>query len=76
MGSKTKKIRSAGKFSSSGGTNVRKIFNTIETEQRKVQKSPFHPTGKAKRIAAGIWRCVKTGKVFAGPAYYLDQDTK
>jgi len=72
MGSKTKKIRAAGRFSSSGGVNVRKNFNAIEKIQRKKQQSPFHPKGRVKRIASGIWKDVKTGKVFAGPAYYLE----
>ncbi len=72
MGSKTKKIKAAGKFSSSGGVNVRRKYNSVEVLQRKYQQSPFHPTGRAKRISAGIWRCVKTGKVFAGHAYYLE----
>ncbi len=71
MGSKTKKVKSSGKFGAGYGTNVRKNFNAIESEQRKRQLSPFCPKGKAKRIAAGIWRCEKTGKVFAGPAYSL-----
>ena len=76
MGAKTKKIRAAGKFSHSGGTNVRKNFNAIEAEQRKRQQSPFHPKGRVKRIAAGIWKDVRTGKIFAGPAYYLEQGKK
>ena len=72
MGAKTKKIKAAGKFGAGYGTRVRKIYNTIEAEQRKRQQSPYHPKGKAKRIAAGIWKDVKTGKIFAGPAYYLE----
>lgn len=71
MGRKTKKIKAAGKFSSSGGVNVRNKYNSVEDLQRKSQPSPFHPTGKAKRIAAGIWQCKKTGKIFAGHSYYL-----
>lgn len=72
MGSKTKKIKAAGKFRSSIGTHARKNYNIIEFEQRKFQQSPFHPRGRAKRIAAGIWKCIKTGKIFAGHAYYLE----
>jgi large subunit ribosomal protein L37Ae len=72
MGSKTKKIKSAGKFGPGYGTKVRQEYNAIEAEQRKSQKSPFHPTGKAKRIAFGIWKCIKTGKIFAGHAYTLN----
>lgn len=73
MGAKTKKIKASGKFSSSGGTNVRKLYNAIELQQRKRQQSPFHPRGKAIRIASGIWKCERTGKVFAGPAYFLEE---
>lgn len=72
MASKTKKIKAAGKFGAGYGTRVRKEYNLIEAEQRKRQKSPFHPKGKVKRIASGIWKCMKTGKVFAGPAYVLN----
>lgn len=71
MGSKTKKVKSFGRFGAGYGTNVRKNFNVIESEQRKRQSSPFCPRGKAIRLAAGIWKCEKTGKVFAGPAYSL-----
>jgi len=71
MGSKTKKVGSAGKFGAGYGTNVRKMFNAIEVLQRKRQPSPFYSKGKAKRIASGIWKDVKTGKIFAGPAYSL-----
>ena len=73
MGRKTKKIKAAGKFGAGYGVNVRSRYNKIESSQRQPQPSPFHPTGKAKRIAAGIWKCLKTGKVFAGPAYYLQE---
>ncbi|MBS3065876.1 50S ribosomal protein L37ae [Candidatus Pacearchaeota archaeon] len=71
MGSKTKKIRAMGKFGAGYGTNVRKKFNAIESEQRKRQISPFYSKGRVKRIAAGIWKDIKTGKIFAGPAYSL-----
>ncbi|MCX8159029.1 MAG: 50S ribosomal protein L37ae [Candidatus Pacearchaeota archaeon] len=71
MGAKTKKIRYAGRFRTGAGARVRKDFNAIEAEQRKKQISPFSEKGKAKRIASGIWKCTKTGKIFAGPAYSL-----
>lgn len=69
---KTKKVKAAGKFGSRIGTKARKEFNQIDFQQRQFQQSPFHPKGRAKRIAAGIWKCVRTGKVFAGPAYSLE----
>ena len=73
MGSKTKKVGAAGKFGAGYGTNVRKNFNAIEVLQRKRQASPFCPNGRAVRIASGIWKCKKTGKIFAGPAYSLTE---
>ncbi len=73
MGAKTKKIRHAGKFRTGSGVRARRNYNKIEDMQRKRQQSPFHPKGRVKRIAAGIWRCLKTGKIFAGPAYYLEK---
>ena len=73
MGSKTKKIKAAGRFGAGYGTKARKSFNVIEESQRKRQVSPFYAKGKAKRIAYGIWKCMKTGKIFAGPAYALNE---
>ena len=73
MAAKKKKIKAAGKFGAGYGRNVRTRFNTIESSQRRAQPSPFHPTGKAKRIASGIWKCKKTGRIFAGHAYYLKE---
>ncbi len=74
MGSKTKKIQSFGKYGAGFGTRVRKRYNKIERTQRKDQPSPFVEGGKAKRIAVGIWKCLKTGKIFAGPAYSLRKE--
>jgi large subunit ribosomal protein L37Ae len=76
MASKTKKSSAFGKFGAGYGTRVKSTYNKIELNQRTKQQSPFHPTGKAKRIASGIWKCVKTGKIFAGPAYYLPKENK
>ena len=73
MGSKSKKLKASGKFRHSGGTRVRKEFNAIEAKQRVRQISPFYPKARAVRIASGIWKCMKTGKIFAGHAYYLNK---
>jgi len=73
MASKTKKIKASGKFGAGYGVKIKKRYNKIEEAQRKKQQSPFHPTGKVKRIASGIWKCIRTGKIFAGPAYSLEQ---
>jgi len=74
MAAKKKKIKSAGKFGAGYGTRVRKKYNKIESVQRSRQPSPFYAKARAKRIAAGIWKCLKTGKVFAGPAYSLKEE--
>ncbi len=71
MTAKRKKIKASGRFGAGYGSRVRKRLNAIEEKQRTRQPSPFHPKSQAKRIAAGIWKCQKTGKVFAGPAYHL-----
>jgi|TARA_Y100000310_G_scaffold87891_1_gene84798 large subunit ribosomal protein L37Ae len=71
MASKKKKIKASGRFGAGYGRRQRKKLNEVESSQRKKQQSPFHPRGTAKRIAMGIWRCTKTGKIFAGNAYSL-----
>jgi len=71
MASKKKKIKASGRFGVGYGTNIRKKLNNIEGTQRKRQVSPFHPKSRVKRVAAGIWKCTKTGKVFTGEAYNL-----
>ena len=73
MARKSKKTKSAGRFGAGYGTRVRASLNKIEQTQRKRQQSPFNHRGRVKRIAAGIWKCQKTGKVFAGPAYSLSE---
>ena len=72
MTARTKKVKAAGKFGAGYGINVRKEYNKIEELQRKRQISPFYAKARAKRIAAGIWKCMKTGRIFAGPAYSLE----
>ncbi len=74
MAAKRKKIKAAGKFGAGYGTRSRKRYNKIESTQRRRQVSPFYPKARAKRIAAGIWKCMKTGKIFAGPAYTLEKE--
>lgn len=71
MARKLKKIKAAGKFGAGYGRRLRNSFNQVESLQRVRQKSPYYSKGKVKRIAVGIWKCIKTGKIFAGPAYHL-----
>ena len=74
MSSKTKKVKAAGRFRAGFGTRVRKQFNKIEATQRIRQISPFYKKARAKRLSSGIWKCMKTGKIFAGPGYSLEQN--
>ena len=73
MASKKKKIKASGKYRVGIGTKARGVFNIIESKQRKRQESPFYKKAKVKRIAAGIWKCMKTGKIFAGNAYSMEE---
>jgi large subunit ribosomal protein L37Ae len=72
MTTKLKKSKSAGRFGARYGKKVRARLVNVEVKQRQKQKSPFHPNSTAKRIASGIWKCSKTGKVFANNTYYLE----
>jgi len=74
MPNKSKKTKSAGRFGARYGKRTRDRLVKVESKQRIKQKSPFHPRGTAKRLSAGIWKCSKTGKVFADNAYALDEE--
>ncbi len=74
MPTKSKKTKSAGRFGARYGKRTRDRLVKVESKQRVKQQSPFHPKGIAKRLAAGIWKCSKTGKVFADNAYSLDEE--
>jgi len=74
MASKKKKIKAAGRFGVGIGRRPRNKFNKIEAIQRKRQISPFYEKARAKRLSSGIWKCQKTGRVFAGPAYSLNAE--
>lgn len=73
MASKTKKIKSFGKFGAGYGVRVRNRYNAIESAQRQRQKCPHCNKLGVKREAAGIWSCLKCGKKFAGHAYILNR---
>jgi large subunit ribosomal protein L37Ae len=67
---RTKKVKSAGRFGTRYGRNVRTKIAQVETIQRKKQFCIFC-TGVAKRLSKGIWQCKKCGKKFASHTYYL-----
>lgn len=71
MGSKTKKIKAAGRFGSRAGMRVRNRLNALEALQRKKQFCPHCSKRGAKRLSAGIWYCARCKRTFAGSAYML-----
>jgi len=68
--SRTKKVKSAGKYGARYGRKVRTKIAEIELKQRKKQECIFC-NGKAKRLSTGIWKCNKCKKKFASHAYFL-----
>jgi len=73
MGAKKKKIKASGRFGAGYGTRVRKKLNEVESTQRKKQRCPHCSKLGVKREAAGIWKCGKCKKRFAGNAYSLNR---
>ncbi|MGC9309148.1 MAG: 50S ribosomal protein L37ae [Candidatus Nanoarchaeia archaeon] len=69
MAVKTKKIKSAGRFSAGYGL-VRNRLITIEQTQRKKQICPACK-GIARRQSKGIWLCKKCGRTFTSGTYSL-----
>ena len=69
---KTKKVKSSGRFGARIGVSLRKRLVGVEFSQRKKQLCPYCSKLGVKREAAGIWHCLRCGKTFAGPAYSLN----
>jgi len=65
-----KKAGSAARFGPRYGTRTKKILLQIERLQKQKQECPFCERKSLKRVAAGIWKCKKCGKKFAGAAYF------
>lgn len=72
---RTKKVKSAGRFGARYGRSVRTKITEIESVQRKKQKCIFC-NGVAKRLSKGIWQCKKCKKKFASHAYFLPKKEK
>ena len=70
---RTKKVKSSGRFGARYGRKVRIKTVEIENLQRKKQTCIFCK-GAAKRLSKGIWQCKKCGKKFAGHTYYLAKE--
>ncbi|MFA7708204.1 MAG: 50S ribosomal protein L37ae [Candidatus Pacearchaeota archaeon] len=68
--SRTKKVKSSGRFGARYGRSVRLKMTDIESVQRKKQECIFC-NGIAKRLSKGIWKCKKCNKTFASHTYFL-----
>lgn len=67
---KTRKVKSAGRFGARYGRSVRTKIAEIESVQRKKQTCLFC-NRVAKRLSKGIWQCKKCGKKFASNTFYI-----
>ena len=70
---KTRIVGSSGRYGVRYGVSVRRKISDIEKKQRRKQQCIFCK-GQEKRSSKGIWECKKCGKIFAGHAYFLEQE--
>ena len=75
MPTKTKKVKSAGRFGARYGKRIRDRLIKIESKQRIKQICPYCGKKGVKRISKGIWQCIrpKCSKKFASDTYYLHE---
>ena len=67
---KTKeKLQSVKRFGARYGRKPKLKFSKIEIEQRKLHKCPYCSKTAVKRVAVGIWKCIKCNAKFSGKAY-------
>jgi len=68
---RTKKVKSVGRYGVRYGVSVKERVKSVELKQRAKQVCPFCKKDKVKRLSTGIWQCYKCNKKFASDAYYL-----
>jgi large subunit ribosomal protein L37Ae len=73
MATRTKKVKSSGRFGARYGSTVRARVVQIEVKQRKKQKCPYCKKLKAKRLSKGIWKCSMCNKKFASDVFHLGE---
>lgn len=71
----TKHLGSTGRWGIRYGQLARRRTKEVEDKQKQKQRCIFC-SGRAKRMAKGIWQCKKCGKKFAHHAYYLETKTE
>ncbi|MBI2139852.1 50S ribosomal protein L37ae [Candidatus Woesearchaeota archaeon] len=55
------------------GRSIKDKFGKIEAEQRKKHICPYCRAKQAKRLAVGIWHCLKCRAKFTGKAYSVEK---
>ncbi|MDP7140775.1 MAG: 50S ribosomal protein L37ae [Candidatus Woesearchaeota archaeon] len=70
---KLKGSGSTKRFGARYGRPLKRKFEDIETESRRLHKCPYCNKVKVKRITAGIWQCRKCDAKFTGKAYTLSK---
>ncbi|MBD3313351.1 50S ribosomal protein L37ae [Candidatus Woesearchaeota archaeon] len=68
-----KKIASTKRFGVRYGRTVKHKFGALEASQRKKYKCPYCSKPSLKRLAVGIWYCVKCNSKIAGKAYAVSK---
>jgi large subunit ribosomal protein L37Ae len=70
---KTKKVKSSGRFGPRYGKTVRARLVQVEEKQRKKQRCHLCKRLGVKRLSKGIWKCSKCNKKFASDVYNLGE---
>ena len=71
MAEQAKLYGSVKRFGVRYGTKLKGKIAKIEAERSLSTKCPYCHYGKAKRINAGIWNCLKCKSKFTGKAYSI-----
>ena len=69
MAKRTKKVLVTGNLGARYGSGIRKRVLWLEKTRREVYRCEKCTSTNIKRVASGIWVCMKCGNKFAGSAY-------
>ncbi|MEK6905680.1 MAG: 50S ribosomal protein L37ae [Nanoarchaeota archaeon] len=64
-------MSSTKRFGARYGPSLKKKFALAEAQQRAKHKCPSCNKMSVKRLATGIWKCLKCNVKFAGKAYTI-----
>ena len=69
----TKKVGSTGRFGVRYGVTLRQRMLSIDKKQKAHYECPSCSKMAVRRVAKGIWSCVRCNNTFAGKAYGLGE---